>query len=86
MNLPFTFPVPLDVFVGYQESLIGRPLSERERALVALWMPIVNEAELEDLPVMDELIAKHPGNDEITHFLAAVKIWMKMRIDAKEGT
>ena len=44
MSIPFTFPAPLDVFAGYQETLIGRPLSVDEKELTAAWLDIINQA------------------------------------------
>ena len=76
MSIPFTFPAPLDVFAGYQETLIGRPLSVDEKELTAAWLDIINQAKPKDIPFMDELIAKNSGDDDIIRCLTAVKAWM----------
>lgn len=81
MSLPITFPAPLDAFIAYQEQLINRPLSEREREITAVWLEIINKAKPGDTEIVDKLIARYPDEDGINHFLKAVKAWMEVKRD-----
>lgn len=81
MILPLTFPATLETFIAYQEQLINRPLTETEREVTAAWLPIINEAGLEDIQAVDELIAQHSGDERITRFFTAVKKWMEVVIE-----
>lgn len=78
MNLPFTFPAPLDAFIACQEQLINRPLTENEREVTAVWLEIINETTPGTIQTMDELIAQHPDDTWITRFLTAAKEWMEV--------
>ena len=80
MILPFTFPAPLEAFIAYQEQLINRPLTENERKATAVWLEIINQAEPGDIEIVDRLIAQHPDDDQVNHFLRAVKTWMGVKI------
>lgn len=85
MNLPFTFPAPLEPFIAYQEQIINRPLTEAEKKITAAWLEIINQAEPGDIQIVNELIAQHTGNTGITRFLTAVKKWMMEAVTWKQG-
>ncbi len=80
MNLPFTFPATPEAFIAYQEQLISRPLTADEREVTAVWLEIINQAEPGDIEIVDRLIAQHPDDDQVNHFLRAVKTWMGVKI------
>lgn len=83
MNLPPTFPIPLDAFIAHQEQLIGRPLSEGERKVTAAWLDIVNRAEPGDIQAVDALMAQRP--DGLNHFFTAVKAWMEAKVNEDQA-
>lgn len=78
MNLPFTFPAPVDAFIAYQEQIAGRALSRDEREITAAWLEIINEAEPGDTEIVDHLIAQHPDKCRANLFLETVKTWMEV--------
>lgn len=80
MNPPLIFPITLEAFIAYQEQLISRPLTADEQEVTAVWWEIINQAEPGDIEIVDRLIAQHPDEDQVNHFLTAVKAWMGVRI------
>lgn len=79
MSVPFTFPATLEAFIAYQEQLISRPLTVDEQEVTAVWLEIINQAEPGDIEIVDRLIAQHPDDDRVNHFLTAVKAWMEVK-------
>lgn len=83
-HLPFTFPAPLEPFIAYQEQLINRPLTEGERVVTAAWLEIINQAEPGDTEIINKLIAQHPNESGMNHFLEAVKNWMEVANEQRD--
>lgn len=79
MSVPFTFPATLEAFISYQEQLISRPLTADEQEVTAVWLEIINQAEPGDIEIVEHLIAQHPDEDQVNHFLRAVKAWMEVK-------
>ncbi|WP_294475485.1 hypothetical protein [uncultured Intestinimonas sp.] len=79
-----TFPTTPGAFIAYQERLIGRELTDREREVMAAWVERFNlsyeyglrrdRAALEiSLNKIDELIAKREEDPAVRKFLQAAR-------------
>lgn len=95
------FPVTPEAFISYQEELTGRELPEGVREAVEAWLPNINTAYedgrhidgaalLEDLTVMDGLIAHHGECTTLSRFLKTTQLWIayawkRGRHDADSG-
>lgn len=84
MSVPFTFPATLEAFIAYQEQLISRPLTADEREITAVWLEIINQAEPGDTEIINKLIAQHPNESGMNHFLEAVKNWMEVANEQRD--
>ena len=81
------FPVTPEEFIRYQEQLVGRALSEKEKEITADWAEIFNlvyedglrqdRAILDkDLVKLDELMARHGDHAGVCKFAEACRYWM----------
>lgn len=82
-----TFPTDADTFIAYQEQLVGRALSEKEKGATAAWVEAFNlsyedglkqdRTALEDgLDKLDELMARHGDHAGVHKFAEACRYWM----------
>lgn len=82
-----TFPTTPEAFVANQEHLIGRKMSEGEKAAVAAWVEVFNlsyeDGLNQDLDTLDkdldklgELMARHEDNAVVHKFAEACRVWM----------
>ena len=81
------FPTTAEMFIADQERIIGRTLSEKEKAVTAEWVTAFNmsyedglerdRAALGDsLAKMDELIAGREGSPALQTCLRASRAWI----------
>lgn len=81
------FPVTLESFAAYQRQLVGRELTDNEQEACAAWVPIFNdaykkgkaenqEALVEDVDRMDQLIAEHEANKILRRFFRGARRWI----------
>lgn len=81
------FPVTAEEFIADQERIIGRALSENEKAVTVAWLENIHcsyedglagdiEALEWTLSKIDELIIKHYENQAIQTFLCGARKWM----------
>ena len=82
-----TFPTDVSTFVAYQEQLVGRALSEKEKGLTAAWVEIFNlfyedglnqdcDTLYKDLRKFDEFMGRHE-NDKFVHKFAKIcRAWI----------
>lgn len=81
MNEYPAFPATLEEFTAYQESLIGRNLSDYEKEITSVWLGVFNDAadgSLEvtgAIEVIDRFIA-HDKSPAVLHFLIAARYWI----------
>ena len=82
-----TFPTAPEVFNAYQEQLIGRKQSEKEKGVVAAWVEVFNltyedgltqdrDTLEKDLDKLDELMARHKDNAGVHKFAEACRAWI----------
>ena len=82
-----TFPTAPEVFNAYQEQLIGRKQSEKEKGVVAAWVEVFNltyedgltqdrDTLEKDLDKLDELMARHKDNAGVHKSAEACRFWM----------
>ena len=81
------FPVTAEEFIADQERIIGRALSENEKAVTVAWLENIHcsyegglagdiEALEWTLSKIDELIIKHYENQAIQTFLCGARKWI----------
>ena len=82
-----TFPTAPEVFNAYQEQLIGRKQSEKEKGVVAAWVEVFNltyedgltqdrDTLENDLDKLAELMARHKDNAGVHKFAKSCRAWM----------
>lgn len=82
-----TFPTAPEVFNAYQEQLIGRKQSEKEKGVVAAWVEVFNltyedgltqdrDTLEKDLDKLDELMARHENHEGVHKFAEACRAWI----------
>ena len=82
-----TFPTAPEVFNAYQEQLIGRKQSEKEKGVVAAWVEVFNltyedgltqdrDTLEKDLDKLAELMARHKDNAGVHKFAEACRAWI----------
>lgn len=87
MSIPFTFPVSPEDFAAYQEKLLGEPIPDYTREVMAAWVPAFNnsfreglendlEALQDGMAKMDYLIERHSASPILSEFLRAAKRWV----------
>ena len=85
-NEELTFPLTLEAFSSYQETMIGRPLEDIEREAMMAWMPVVNnsfrdgqrkntKAMAKTLDQMKKLLAQVAGDEVMSRFLRGCQYW-----------
>ena len=81
------FPTDADTFIAYQEQLVGRALSEKEKGATAAWVEAFNLSYEDglrqdcaildrDLVKLDELMARHGDHAGVRKFAEACRYWM----------
>lgn len=81
------FPTTSEVFIAYQEQLVGRELSEKERGITATLTEVFNlsyeeglrqdRAVLEEgLSKLKEFMTRHGEHAGVHEFFEACQVWM----------
>ena len=84
------FPATPEAFNAYQEQLIGRKQSEKEKEVGAAWVEVFNlsyedglaqdrdtlEKDLDTLDKLAERMARHKDNAGVHKFAKACRFWM----------
>ena len=87
MDNPITFPTTPEAFNAYQEQLIGRKQSEKEKEVAAAWVEVFNlsyedgltqdrDTLEKDLDNLEELMARHKDNAGVHKFAKSCRAWM----------
>ena len=86
-RVKITFPATPEEFIRYQERLVGRELSEREKEVTAAWVDIFNRAHMEGLrqnqTALDDFLARvdewageTAAGSAVHRFLLAARWWI----------
>lgn len=81
------FPATPEAFNAYQEQLIGRKQSEKEKEVGAAWVEVFNlsyedglrkdrNTLAKDLDKLEELMARHKDNAGVHKFAEACRAWI----------
>lgn len=87
MDNPITFPTTPEAFNAYQEQLIGRKQSEKEKEVGAAWVEVFNlsyedglrqdrNTLAKDLDKLEELMVRHKDNAGVHKFAEASRAWI----------
>ena len=82
-----TFPTIPEAFIAYQEQLVGRPLSMKEKELAVAWLECFNlsyedglerdrSALEESIALLDELMKRHEDLPNVHRFAEACRAWI----------